>query len=48
MDNRKYFELDTFYDEFAKPWEARRLPMRYEPRDAAVDICRYWRELNRD
>jgi guanine deaminase len=46
VDNRKYFELNTFYDEFAKPWESRRLPMRYEPSDAAVDVYRYWRELN--
>jgi guanine deaminase len=48
VDNRKYFELNTFYDEFGKPWEDRRLPMRYEPRDAAVDVYRLWRERNGD
>jgi guanine deaminase len=48
VDNRKYFELNTFYDEFAKPWEARRLPMRYEPRDAAVEVYQFWRERNAD
>lgn len=46
VDNRKYFELDTFYDEFAKPWSERRLPMRYAPRDDAVDVYRLWRERN--
>ena len=46
VDNRKYFELNTFYDEFAKPWKDRRLPMRYEPRDSAVDVYRLWRERN--
>jgi len=46
VDDRKYFELNTFYDEFAKPWNERRLPMRYEPRDAAVDVYRLWQERN--
>ncbi|WP_329021852.1 MULTISPECIES: nucleoside deaminase [unclassified Streptomyces] len=46
IDDRKYFKLNTFYEEFAKPWEERRLPMRYEPRDAAVDVYRLWQERN--
>jgi guanine deaminase len=46
LDDRKYFEVSTFYDEFAKSWEQRRLPMRYEPRDAAVDVYRFWNERN--
>lgn len=46
VDDRKYFELATFYDEFAKDWQHRRLPMRYEPRDSAVDVYRSWRERN--
>lgn len=46
VDDRRYFELDTFYQEFAKPWQERRLPMRYEPRDDAVEVYRFWRELN--
>lgn len=46
VDNRKYFELDTFYAEFAKLWQQRRLPMRYEPRADAVEVYRYWQELN--
>ena len=40
----KYFEPSTFYGEFAKPWDQRRLPMRYEPHDDAVDVYRFWRE----
>ena len=46
VDNRKYFELNTFYDEFAKPWDQRRLPMRYAPHDDAVSVYRQWQELN--
>lgn len=46
VDDRKYFELNNFYDEFAKPWDQRRLPMRYEPRDDAIDVYRRWRDRN--
>jgi guanine deaminase len=46
VDDRKYFELDNFYDEFAKPWAQRRIPMRYDPRDEAVEVYRFWRERN--
>lgn len=45
-DDRKYFEVSTFYGEFAKSWDRRRLPMRYEPRDSAIEVYRYWSELN--
>jgi tRNA(Arg) A34 adenosine deaminase TadA len=46
LDNRKYFELATFYDEFAKSWDQRRLPMRHEARKAALDVYRVWWERN--
>jgi guanine deaminase len=46
VDDRKYFELNNFYDEFAKPWDRRRLPMRYEARDDAVEVYRFWQERN--
>ncbi len=46
VDDRKYFELDTFYDEFAKDYTERRLPMRYEARDAAVEVYRAWQRRN--
>jgi guanine deaminase len=46
VDDRKYFELNNFYDEFAKPWDRRRIPMRYEPRDDAVAVYEFWQERN--
>jgi tRNA(Arg) A34 adenosine deaminase TadA len=46
VDDRKYFELGTFYEEFAKPWDQRRLPMRYEPHDGAVAVYEYWQQRN--
>lgn len=46
VDDRKYFELSTSYGEFAKDWPQRRLPMRYDPLDAAVDVYRFWNERN--
>lgn len=45
-DDRKYFELATLYDEFAKPWNERRLPMRYAPDAAALDVYRLWQQRN--
>lgn len=45
-DDRKYFELDTFYDEYAKDWSHRRLPMEYRPRPDSVDVYRLWRQRN--
>jgi len=44
VDDRKYFELKTLYDEFAMDWVDRRLPMRHQPTDAAVDVYREWNE----
>lgn len=50
VDSRRYFEFDTFYDEYAKPWDQRRLPMRREPRPRlqqdALDVYRLWRQRN--
>jgi guanine deaminase len=40
----KYFDPDTFYEEFGKPWDQRRLPMRYDPRNDAVGVFKLWRE----
>ena len=42
--NAKYFDTDTFYGEYAKPWDQRRLPMRYEPRDDALGVYKLWSE----
>lgn len=46
VDDRKYFELDTFYGEFAKDYPQRRLPMRHEPQEDAVDVYRLWQRRN--
>ncbi|MEU6173134.1 nucleoside deaminase [Streptantibioticus parmotrematis] len=46
VDDRKYFDFDSFYGEFAKSWQDRRLPMRYEPREDAVEVYRLWQEHN--
>lgn len=46
VDDRKYFELSTFYEEFSKDWRQRRLPMRFDQRDAAIDVYRLWYERN--
>ncbi|MET3176586.1 UNVERIFIED_ORG: hypothetical protein ABIB52_004461 [Arthrobacter sp. UYCu721] len=46
VDDRKYFELATFYAEFVKDWTERRLPMEYQPRDAAIDVDREWQHCN--
>ena len=42
----KYFDANSFYGEWAKPWDQRRLPMRYEPHDDAVEVYKLWAERN--
>lgn len=37
-DDGRYFELETFYDEFGKPWPERRLPMDHEPRPGGLAV----------
>ncbi|KAK9761895.1 hypothetical protein K7432_012853 [Basidiobolus ranarum] len=46
-DDRKYFELQTFYDEYTKPVEQRRLPMVKEHRQDALEVYALWKELNK-
>lgn len=46
VDDRRYFELSTLYGEFAKDAAERRLPMRYEPHDGAIEVYSAWRERN--
>ena len=45
-DDRKYFELDTFYAEYAKPIEQRRLPMIQQRSEDAIKVYRRWKALN--
>ena len=45
-DDRKYFELETFYDEYPKPIAQRRLPMVHHKSDQAIGVYQRWQELN--
>lgn len=46
-DDRQYFELENFYQEFAKPIPERRLPMKQQPDAGALDVYKRWKQLNR-
>ena len=43
----KYIEPSSFYGEFAMQWDQRRLPMRYEPYDDAIEVYKLFRERKR-
>ena len=45
-DDRKYFELATFYEEFSKPWDQRRLPMVHQPDEKGLMVYERWSRLN--
>lgn len=45
-DDRKYFELETFYDEYRKPIEERRLPMIQQPNEESIYVYQRWNKLN--
>lgn len=42
--NDKYIEPNSFYAEFAKPWDQRRLPMRLDSRADAVQVYKLFHE----
>jgi tRNA(Arg) A34 adenosine deaminase TadA len=44
----KYIDPSTFYDEFAKPWDRRRMPMRYAPYDDALEVYKLFHERKGD
>lgn len=46
-DDRKYFSLSNFYEEFAKPWSERRMPMVHHPHLEGMAVYQRWQELNR-
>ena len=46
QEGRKYITFSTFYDEFAKPWNQRRLPMVHQPHPNGITVYRRWKELN--
>ncbi len=45
-DDRKYFTLDNFYEEFSKSWKERRMPMEYQPDPAGIEVYKRWQKLN--
>ncbi|MFD1514539.1 hypothetical protein [Halomarina rubra] len=45
-DSRKYFEFGEFYDEYAKEWDERDLPLVYEQRDEGIEIYERWQTLD--
>ncbi len=45
-DDKKYFELETFYEEFSKSWQERRLPMDQQPDEEGLKVYERWRQLN--
>ena len=45
-DDGRHFELETFYDEYPKPWPERRLPMQHEPDEAGLAVYERWQQLN--
>jgi len=45
-DNRKYFTVDSFYNEFAKSWQDRDLPMAHQPDPDGIEVYRLWRKIN--
>jgi guanine deaminase len=45
-DDRKYFELDTFYAEYSKPIEERRLPMLRRKDEGAIRVYQRWHAIN--
>lgn len=45
-DDRQYFELENFYEEFAKPIPQRRLPMKQQADEEALEVYKRWKELN--
>lgn len=45
-DDRKYFELENFYSEFAKPVAQRRLPMVHRADPDAIKVYQRWQALN--
>ena len=46
VHDRKYFTLASFYDEFGKPWDQRRLPMVHQPHPDGIKVYQRWKERN--
>ena len=45
-DDGRYFELETFYEEFGKPWPERRLPLERDRRPEGLAVYERWQKEN--
>ncbi len=46
-DHRKYFTLDNFYGEFAKPWQERNMPMVHHTVPESIEVYKLWQKMNK-
>lgn len=46
VDDRKYFTLTSFYQEIAKPWQERNMPMEHHPDDEAILVYKQHQQLH--
>lgn len=46
QDDRKYISFASFYNEFGKSWNERRLPMVHHPHPQGIAVYRRWKQLN--
>jgi guanine deaminase len=46
VDDRKYFTLSNFYEEFGKTWDQRRMPMVHEPHPDGIKVYERWKQRN--
>jgi guanine deaminase len=46
IDDRRYFTLASFYDEIAKPWQQRSMPMVHMPHPDGIKVYERWKERN--
>ena len=47
QDDRKYFTVENFYTEIAKPWQDRNMPMHHHPDDQGIDVYKLWQKINK-
>ena len=45
-DDGRYFELESFYDEFGKTWPERRLPLERDPRPDGLAVYELYQKRN--
>ena len=48
VDDRKYFTLENFYQEIAKPWQERAMPMTHQPDNTAIEVYKRYQMIHRE